>query len=705
MKDKAKASPKPEPIGYELFENGLDFILSGLEHLGSNPLAKRDYKFGILHLAAGIELILKERLRREHWSLLFENVDKANTAAMTSGDFKSVTFESLVDRLAGVAQVTIAKHEFQVIDDLRKRRNKVQHLHFTETPEVIESLAAKAVGFAIDFIKDELSPKDMTSAEGSAFNTIKDKLKDFEAFVTKRLDHLKPILAKAKKDGATIVECIRCFQEALVVDGEELKCRFCSSTFEPLELADDWASQRLGLVLLLAAPVGAQDRPDEGSMFGAAPEVKEPPQPDAFTRGDAVDNPLSIGGRYWQRWQMSKPEGQATSRSPVSAPLQFDAFMDARPSDRVRGFVQGRLFYDPTRDRSGGGAVGSTSGAPLSLSSSVSPSQSNPNVALDQAWLKFDIERKVFVTAGKQHVKWGVSRFWNPTDFLNPARRDPLVGSDQRLGNTMVKFSVPLEDKEANLTALILLDNPRPAGTLGQTGAAFRAEKVFHGAELGAEAVARGNLTPSYGADVSMPLGPFDVYAEAAVQTQAPGPRFRRTGTPTTGANIATLFAVDNPKGPFYQASGGGTYTFAWQANRTATAGVEYFYNELGYDGADIYPLLIFLGSYQPFYTGRHYGAFYVTAEGPDAGKHTTYTFSTLSNLSDGSFISRIDFAWRFLTYLTFEAFADQHFGTRGGEFRFALNTPALTYNGAAVAPINLPATVYDLGVGLRLSF
>lgn len=245
MKEKTKTKT-PAPIQYDLFENALDFIHSGLEHLSQAPLAKRDYKFGILHLAAGIELILKERLRREHWSLLFEDVDKANAAAMASGDFRSVVFESLVDRLAGVAKVTIAKHELQAIDDLRKRRNKVQHLHITEATEIIESIAARAVGFALDFIENELSPKEMSAEEATAFDEIKDKLKHFEAFVAKRLDYLKPILQKAEKDGATTIECVRCLQKALVVNGDEPKCHFCNSTFKPIELAGDWAGEFLG---------------------------------------------------------------------------------------------------------------------------------------------------------------------------------------------------------------------------------------------------------------------------------------------------------------------------------------------------------------------------------------------------------------------------------------------------------------------------
>jgi hypothetical protein len=165
------------------------------------------------------------------------------------------------------------------------------------------------------------------------------------------------------------------------------------------------------------------------------------------------------------------------------------------------------------------------------------------------------------------------------------------------------------------------------------------------------------------------------------------------------------LYTTTNPRGPFVQTSGGVKYDFPWMANRQATAGVEYFFNQMGYSNASIYPVLIFTGSYLPFYTGKHYGAVYLTAEGPDEFKHTSYTFSTISNLSDGSIISRVDFSWRFLTYLTLEAYADEHYGTKGGEFNFELHTPVLTNGTAVVPPISVPTTLYDLGMGLRLSF
>jgi len=491
------------------------------------------------------------------------------------------------------------------------------------------------------------------------------------------------------------------------------------------------------LLLALSGAARAEDRPNEDSMFGAAaPAVSTAAAPaapapvgrsrddahellsafrDKFASGEVSDNALSIGGLFYQRWIASKEEGTSDKSSPISMPLQFDAFLDARPSDRVRGFVQERVLYDPTRDQYGNSTSGgnqsslqfnSTSGAPLSLSTSASQTPSNPQAVLDQAWLKFDLDETVFVTAGKQHVKWGASRFWNPTDFLNTQRRDPLLPYDLRLGNTMVKLELPVSSmKGTNFYAITLFDNPQPASTLGQMGEAVRGETLLGPAELGVEALARGNAPPTFGADFSSPVGPLDVYAEAALFSDAPTPSYHLTGAPTAGEDVSSLYTLDVPRGPFVQVSGGVKYDFAWKENRQATLGVEYFYNQLGYGKAEIYPVLIFTGSYQPFYTGTHYGAVYLTAEGPDELKHTSYTFSTIANLSDGSLISRVDFSWRFLTYLTFEAYGDEHYGTKGGEFNFELHTPPLTNNGVPIAALSIPTTLYDLGMGLRLSF
>ncbi len=445
-------------------------------------------------------------------------------------------------------------------------------------------------------------------------------------------------------------------------------------------------------------------RPNEADMFGAKPHTASR---DAFETGEVKDNPLQIGGLYYQRLIVSAQEGRNLGDQPISSPLMFDSFMDSRPNDRLRGFINGRLFYDANRSATGGSLgsfqYSSISTAPSSLTTPAVAS--NPQVVLDQAWLKFDINRTIFVTAGKQHVRWGAARFWNPTDFFHTQTRDPLLSSDLRLGNSMVKFAIPWEKEKSAFYVLGLFDNPAAASTLGQMGVALRAETVILGAEVGAEWLARGSRTPVVGADLSAPLGPFDIYAETAILSSSPTPFYNVNGSLTPGLDISTIISEVGLQGPIVQTSGGINYQFAWKENRQATIGVEYFYNGLGYSDPKAYPALIFFGAYRPFYTGRHYAAIYLTAEGPDEDRRTNYTVSVLGNLSDASFVGRLDFSWRVLTYLTFEAFAAGHFGTKGGEFRFALNAPAVNYKGTAVGPIDIPAPTLDLGLGLRVSF
>ena len=437
------------------------------------------------------------------------------------------------------------------------------------------------------------------------------------------------------------------------------------------------------------------------------------PGRDAFASGEVSDNPLQIGGVYYQRMTVSASRGGSAASTPLALPLQFDGFLDTRPSDRLRGYVDARLFYDASRDNysraTGGSSAGSlqfssTSSAPSSLST-FTATPNNPAVALDQAWLKFDLARTIFVTVGRQHVKWGSGHFWNPTDLLSTQRRDPLLPYDLRLGNSMVKLGIPMEGSQSNLTAIALLDNPLPASTLGQVGGAFRAESVVLGAEVGLDFIARNGGGPVFGADVSTGLGPLDFYAEAAVVGQAPHSRLDYSAAPTPGADLSKIFSTSDPPGPFLQFTTGADYQFGWRDNRIATVGAEYFYNQLGTDDGRTYPALLYLGQFQPFYTGRHYAAVYLNAEGPDAGKKTNYRLSTLGNVSDGSYVTRLDFSWLALTYLTFEAFGDVHFGTEGGEFNFSVHTPALTYQGNGIPATEISGTIFDLGIGLRIGF
>jgi hypothetical protein len=444
----------------------------------------------------------------------------------------------------------------------------------------------------------------------------------------------------------------------------------------------------------------AEDRPSEADIFGAptpAPAVPEPSTPE--TDVGTIDHPWQFGGSIFQRAAASKQSGQSWSDN-YSLPLQIETFADVRPNDRLRFFVNARGVYDPSRDEQDE-VAGQDSSA---ISFQNGSTSDNPDAVLDQAWVKFDVARSVFVTAGKQHVKWGTARFWNPTDFINAERRDPLSSRDLRTGKNMVRFVVPWEKTQTNFSAIALFDSPDAEDRAEKLGGAFRVESVWGDAEMGLDAVTRHNRKPVYGADISTALGQMDVYAEAAVLTDDVIV-FRKTSEMAPGADLATLFTMRREEGPFVQWSLGTNYAFAWQENRQATVGVEYFYNPMGQEDRSLYPIMLFLGQYEPLYVGKRYAAFYLTAEGLDALKHTSYTFSTLTNLSDRSSLARAGLSWEIQTHLVFETYLQYHFGTRGGEFNFSLDTPELTSGSQSIEPIKVPTTVYDLGLSLHYSF
>ena len=169
-------------------------------------------------------------------------------------------------------------------------------------------------------------------------------------------------------------------------------------------------------------------------------------------------------------------------------PNLLDLYLDARPVDRVRAYVRGRLTYDPTIGAGSTDLLGNTAD-PL-------------RVALDQLWLKTDIARIVYITLGKQRIKWGESRIWNPTDFLNNTRRDPLAVFDERTGVNLLKLHFPIEDLDWNIYLVGVLDG---VNQWDRAGGGARVEMVLGPTEWAVSFAAGKNMKTSIGIGVSGP--------------------------------------------------------------------------------------------------------------------------------------------------------------------------------------------------------
>ena len=169
-----------------LIENALDFILSAVEHAKEG--IDRNLKYAVLHLSDGIELILKEKLRREHWSLLFADVNKASENALRTGEFKSVDFDGCVERLESISGLNMESH-IDLLRLLRRHRNKLQHFEYNASRDEVISILVKTWSFILDFLHDYLP--DIVSAQIATIEKIRELMIENESFVKERLDSIK----------------------------------------------------------------------------------------------------------------------------------------------------------------------------------------------------------------------------------------------------------------------------------------------------------------------------------------------------------------------------------------------------------------------------------------------------------------------------------------------------------------------------------
>lgn len=491
-------------------------------------------------------------------------------------------------------------------------------------------------------------------------------------------------------------------------------------------------------LLLLAVPALAQDRPSEADLFGgddvadagAAPAERpsedsmfgggdDAPAADAgtsapvaiptddrdlgqlfgkaatskFESGEVLSDALKVGGNLNLFLQGFWQEGRPFEDGAFSAPALFDLYLDGRPNDRVRGYVGVRLQYDPTRPSGQAQTASTATAGSASVVGLTLAQPQNPAFFVDQLWLRFDLARKVFFTVGRQKVRWGVSRIWYPTDFLNSRPRDALNPFDVRLGVNMVKVHVPVESLGWNFYAYGLMDAVNIGSNgiaLGQLGGAVRGEFVLGPAEIGVGGVWQQGRRPRYAIDVSSAVGPVDVYAEAAFRDARDFVLFRYPDDLDATNLVQKISQIEpyRPTGLLVQVSGGLSWQFNYTDRNFAILGVEYFYNPAGYTDPVGYQVKTFgpgffgvtLDPIQNIglYGGKHNVAVSLAAPGIPGFDWITVSLSNIVIINDPSAITRLDVIFRVLNYLNVQAFAGVLYGQPGGQVRFQVSSQVI---------------------------
>lgn len=433
------------------------------------------------------------------------------------------------------------------------------------------------------------------------------------------------------------------------------------------------------------------------------------------------DDVIALGGQLLLQLQYSALEEGEPKDFALRSPNFFDLFVDVRPSDRIRAFAQARLQTDFTLSQQGPAVDGGTLAA-ANLPGFVAE---DTQVLLDQLWLKFDAAQRVFFTVGRQRLRWGSGRFFNPTDFVNRQRLDPLALFDQRLGVGLIKVHVPFEAEGANLYALVDLES---ASTLEQVGGALRGEVIVGPAEAALTFAYRDGSGVRGGLDVSAGLWRFDVRGEVSVTYDDQAPYFEGSLDLDDPSNPELPVRVDRSDELLVEAMLGADTTIRLSEDGDQLIlGLEYYFNQRGYDDADLYPFLLvapladqaaidagqpppFGGLpplFNPFLIGRHYVAAFASLLGPGRWDDSTFALSAVGNVSDRSFVVRFDFAQVVLTYLSVRAFANVYAGERGA-FKLGFDVPTALVPGApddAGDTFEIVPPLFDVGCALTLDF
>lgn len=207
---------------HSLTSNGLDFLESAITHLTDEKNGK--LKYAVLHLFSGTLLILKERIKQEHWSLLFQKVDNASLAKYQSGDFEGINYERVIYILKEIVQIELNKEDLATLNEVRKIRNKIEHFEYSITAKQLRPLAGRVLSFIIRFYELHLKDTLLEGDELETFNDIKSTARDFREYVDERI---KVAHAHAEQYGFDVFHCVDCLELSLVKEDDDFKCYVC----------------------------------------------------------------------------------------------------------------------------------------------------------------------------------------------------------------------------------------------------------------------------------------------------------------------------------------------------------------------------------------------------------------------------------------------------------------------------------------------
>lgn len=300
-------SQSEHDIRFTLLENALDYLDVAVNWLRGEP-DQRSLKQGVLNLFAGATLLLKERLRIEEPALLFTDSNEFNQLAYETGNFHGPDVKEVVKRVESLA-ISIDDPTKTTLRELAAQRKRLEHFEIAESREAVVSNASRVLGFALDFIAEEIEPHvDLSAAAETNLDNLRGALAEFTRFREERLAAIKSELEASR---VYAIDCVRCREDACLLD-DGPRCLFCGygdeaeagaaeyawivldSTEYDITKGGEWAVSRCPECGAMSLVDTASDHGDRYACFGCANTWGE--EMDACsTCGEMYEDRLGVG--------------------------------------------------------------------------------------------------------------------------------------------------------------------------------------------------------------------------------------------------------------------------------------------------------------------------------------------------------------------------------------------------------------------------
>ncbi|MCL1841762.1 MAG: hypothetical protein FWF75_08470 [Propionibacteriaceae bacterium] len=221
-----------------LTRNAFDFLERGIAEFDQTP------KYSVIHFCAAVEMLLKARLMKEHWSLIVSKPEQANLAKFMAGDFISVTLEDCRARIRDVAGEDIGDEAYGSFRALANHRNKMVHF-FHNGLENDEKAKAQIVA---EHCRSWFHLHRLLNRWNGYFHDFATEIahadramKGHRQYLAAKFKALKPELDAARKAGCTPKACSACgFKAAIPDDFDDqiasLRCLVCDHVETQVEL-------------------------------------------------------------------------------------------------------------------------------------------------------------------------------------------------------------------------------------------------------------------------------------------------------------------------------------------------------------------------------------------------------------------------------------------------------------------------------------